>query len=182
MELIITCIFGLIFGLIACGIGLYLIKENNELTGYNNVLLSLIDKRTQELIKEKERNKQFVVPDINIEVKITEEEKKEIIEAFRKEHSKLILASEQHMKAHWIEYPNGHYYCSNCDNLRDVHDSFCEHCGAEMFDDKGNIVIKPPEKGTFKEDEMTCKDYAELGKAMYDGFWGGLKGARRSNQ
>ena len=44
-------------------------------------------------------------------------------------------------KAYWIEYPNNHYYCSNCDNLRDVHDYYCEHCGCEMFDDDGNIVI-----------------------------------------
>ena len=46
-------------------------------------------------------------------------------------------------KAKWIEYSNGHYYCSKCDNLRDVHPYYCEECGAEMFDENGNIIIEP---------------------------------------
>lgn len=45
-------------------------------------------------------------------------------------------------KAKWIEYSNGHYYCSKCDNLRDVHPYYCEECGAEMFDENGNIIVE----------------------------------------
>lgn len=44
-------------------------------------------------------------------------------------------------KAQWIRSGSEKFYCSNCDNLRDVHDYYCEHCGSEMFDDDGNIII-----------------------------------------
>lgn len=79
MELIIVCILCLI----VCGIGLYLIKENNELTGYNNVLLSLIDKRTQELIKEQEWNKQFVVPVAEIKATWSDEDLEKIVKMLK---------------------------------------------------------------------------------------------------
>lgn len=45
-------------------------------------------------------------------------------------------------KAHWIQSGSEKFYCSNCDNLRNVHDYYCEHCGSEMFDDNGNIIIR----------------------------------------
>lgn len=44
-------------------------------------------------------------------------------------------------KAKWIRLGSESFYCSNCDNLRNVHDYYCEHCGSEMFDDNGNIII-----------------------------------------
>lgn len=45
-------------------------------------------------------------------------------------------------KGEWIQSGSERFYCSNCDNLRNVHDYYCEHCGSEMFDDNGNIIIR----------------------------------------
>lgn len=77
MELIIACILGLV----ACFIGLYLVKENQNLDGYNKVLAGLLDKRTKELMKERECNK-FVVPVAEIKAEFSEEDMKKIKELF----------------------------------------------------------------------------------------------------
>ena len=75
MELIIACILGLV----ACFIGLYLMKENQNLDDYNKVLAGLLDKRTKELRKERESNK-FVVPVAEIKAEFSEEDMKKIKE------------------------------------------------------------------------------------------------------
>lgn len=73
METIIVCILGLV----VCVIGLYSMKENRELDAYNEVLAGLLDKRTKELKKERERNK-FVVPVAEIKAEFSEEDMKKI--------------------------------------------------------------------------------------------------------
>ena len=75
MGTIIVCILGLV----ACFIGIYLMKENQNLDDYNKVLAGLLDKRTKELMKERECNK-FVVPVAEIKAEFSEEDMKKIKE------------------------------------------------------------------------------------------------------